>query len=119
MSYTIYALKDPRTKKVRYVGATSTSLHKRLTQHLYSIDREDQNSPNVQWLRELSALGLQPTIERVDSVLSESPIAASRMEQAWMNFYESSGANILNVHRGRRDTNPLELARSRSGLTST
>ena len=111
----IYALKDPCTGEVRYIGATSAPLPRRLAQHMYGANRKDQNSPKVRWLRELSALGLRPVIERIDMVLSDSPIATCRLEQSWMNFYESSGADILNVRRGRRDTNPIELTRPRGG----
>ena len=40
----IYVLKDPRTLDVRYVGATSQKLNRRLTGHIGDVKLKKKNS---------------------------------------------------------------------------
>lgn len=103
----VYALIDPRTDEVRYIGQTNNCLKYRFANH---IGKHARSLEHVQgrWLRELHAENLEPIIvalERVDKghewrpegVLNPLTIA----ERKWIGFFLDAGAN-LNVHRDGR-----------------
>lgn len=80
----VYALKDPRTGLVRYVGATVQTLAKRLSKHMgivriciqaakaHNKPLSDwlriERNPKDQWLLELATQGLQPDIEILEVI---------------------------------------------------
>jgi hypothetical protein len=91
--WNIYALRDPETQLIRYVGCTKLPLSKRLEAHLataqpsgWMISRKDH------WLVGLKARKLQPTIELLQVVRSE-PLAA---ERAWIKGMRSIGCDLTN-----------------------
>ncbi len=98
--YTIYALRDPRTNEVRYVGATQLSLTTRLEFHLADIHRQNQGSPRVQWLRELAEIELDPCIGELAIIDTDDSCAAGAEEQAWIERCRREGCSLLNVRRG-------------------
>jgi hypothetical protein len=59
MDKTIYALIDPRTGDVRYVGA-SVDLHRRVGEHLCRSKRLESYS--ARWIRQLLDEGLRPCV---------------------------------------------------------
>jgi hypothetical protein len=56
----IYALADPRTDRIMYVGQ-SIDIEKRFRTHL-DTDRYEPNVPKRRWLRELAKLDLKPRL---------------------------------------------------------
>ena len=62
----IYALIDPRTGAIRYVGKADDPEY-RLSQHL--IDDGREKSYKASWIRSLRAQGLRPLIRIIDEVL--------------------------------------------------
>jgi hypothetical protein len=87
----IYALTDPRTDEVRYVGQTKYQ-QKRYKQHIQGFDED--NIPKQRWVDELKAVGLLPTY----SILEENVEWDSRFkrETHWINHYLSSGHRLTN-----------------------
>ncbi len=83
MKICIYALIDPRTEKVRYVGQ-SREVFERLKQHL----RREAWAPvyKSEWLRELREAGFMPTLRLLEEVSEEDADAAERRQIA---FYAS------------------------------
>ena len=67
----IYALADPRTRDVRYVGKTS-DLDARLNGHACEARRSPKATPRLTWLRALAKDGVRPEI----LVLEEVPDGA-------------------------------------------
>lgn len=79
----IYALRDPITDDVHYVGQTN-HLHRRLKQHL----KETDNSKKTEWIRELKKLGLTPSIKVLEKV---PPEEAGPAEKKWIHHYSQYG----------------------------
>src|ERR1019366_8160909 len=59
---TIYALCDPETREIRYIGKTSRTLKQRLRQHLRDAEEGDKSRCSSYRLRWLRSLGAQPVI---------------------------------------------------------
>jgi hypothetical protein len=61
--YLIYALVDPRTKVIRYVGKSTSGL-KRPKRHLqpWILEKEKQTR-RVKWIKSLLSAGVTPEIE--------------------------------------------------------
>lgn len=88
----IYALCEPNTDEVRYIGQ-ATNVQTRINGH-WSESRI-YNSPKCQWLRSLAAKGEKPSIKTLAIVdLEQSPI----VEKEKILEAIASGANLLNVH---------------------
>lgn len=90
--YSIYALVDPRTEEVRYIGYTG-NLKNRYTTH---CSLKDKGNPEKQaWVDELKALKLKPQL----IVLEETPEKADALlcEKSWIQAYLEQGAILTNV----------------------
>lgn len=102
----IYVLKDPRTLEVRYVGATSQKLSRRLTGHLWDTKLKKANSYKINWIKELQKLGLKPLIETIE--ITDNWV---EREKFWYDFYKSE--KLTNSRDGgggvfKKDTNSIE-----------
>jgi len=99
MTHTIYALADPKTFQVRYVGRTSQKPSRRLVHHL-SAARRGVSQPVYDWLRSIAParpilVVLQEVeyarITRANGAYESTPAVA---ETKWMKRFERS--SILN-----------------------
>lgn len=88
----IYALIDPRTNEVKYIGKANNSL-KRLESHLRDYKR--RNYPVYIWMRELSEIGLKPKIEVL--MVTNDWVSDERLI---IQHYKSIGCELLNVAKG-------------------
>lgn len=91
---TIYALVDPRTDEVRYIGKT-TDFVRRLRRHR----TEQGRTPRHYWLASLRAQGLEPQ-GIVLEVVQESQW--DEREQHWIRHYREQGARLTNLATGGR-----------------
>jgi GIY-YIG catalytic domain len=83
---TIYALCEPETGEVRYIGKTR-NLSKRSLQHLRPSSLA-QHSRRSSWLKNLLARGLQPMV----CVLQKVPIEREdELERWWIAVYRPNG----------------------------
>lgn len=89
---TIYSLVDPRTNRVRYIGATN-NLKTRISNHLYGIDRGHCKN----WIKSLTVLGLRPIAIVLDVVEDHQREDA---ERAWILGFRQSGASLTNLTDG-------------------
>jgi len=89
---TIYALTDPRTAVVRYVGQ-SRDPARRLVQHIRTHSGGSWRNPWVRWLGDLRALRLRPILLVLETC--DDP-AATAAEQRWIAHYRQAGADLLN-----------------------
>lgn len=90
----IYALKDPITEAVRYVGK-SDNPRKRLSSHLG--EARDRNCHRKVWLHSLKMQGLRPVLEIVDEV----PEAEwQSWEAAYIDYYREAGCDLTNNTNG-------------------
>ena len=88
----VYALIDPNTRQVRYVGQ-SKNIHKRYVAHL-SAPRKAAY-PVTMWVRKLRDQGLRPEIK-----VLEKHARPESIEKAWIAKMREEGANLLNIHEG-------------------
>lgn len=90
----IYALCEPGTEAVRYIGA-STQPQTRFTLHVSGCLSSKSNAPKEIWLRSLRAQNLRPTLK----VLEKIPLYDNWAihEHKWIAYYRSQGANLTNV----------------------
>ena len=103
MIWTVYAIRDPRTSQVVYVGQTK-NFAKRQKAHLRC-----QRKPRVRikttniktWLYDLGQVHLLPVFER----LGEYPTEQESLDQEtrWVQHFRSKGHPLLNrwrIHSG-------------------
>ena len=94
-TYKIYTLEDPRDGQVRYVGQTFKSLEERLIGHLNINDKS--NSYKVNWIKQLLALDLVPTITLLDEV---SEFEWREAEKFWIIQMRALGFKLTNISEG-------------------
>ena len=100
----VYALIDPRTFDIRYIGG-STDVGARIRCHLNGF-----TSPAVkEWLSGLRADGLEPRCQLLCRRRSFG--GTHRAEQAWLVFAVSERWVLLNDKAGNGGGYPHELAR--------
>ena len=89
----IYALIDPISGDIRYVGQSKNIYNRFYYGHLTQGKRP--NYPVSNWIAKLESLNLKPEIK----VLEEHNDPAS-IEAEWITKIKQSGANLLNLHAG-------------------
>ena len=92
----VYALCEPDTGEVRYVGITSISPHRRLATHMSPANLARNTSPSS-WFRSLIERGLKPVIKVLEEVPEEEWRSA---EYKWIQCYREQGADLLNISPG-------------------
>jgi hypothetical protein len=90
---TIYALCDPRTSEVRYIGITIKPLALRLSRHL-AESRAGFNNHRCNWIRTLLATSSVPTIVALEHT------ADPQREAWWIALYRAVGVNLTNSTDG-------------------
>jgi hypothetical protein len=93
----VYALIDPRTRQVRYVGETVRPARIRLSQHLRA-SREKTVPPVNAWLRGLEAEGAEPELMELECFGSKE--AMHDGECYWIEQFRAMGAALLNIAPG-------------------
>lgn len=89
---TIYALGDPRSGLVRYVGQT-VNLQARTEKHVGG--RTDQRNPELRgWLAELRRAGLEPQVRVLEEC--RTPGVADAQEKHWIRKFIAEGLDLLN-----------------------
>ena len=91
----IYALIDPRTNAVRYIGK-AFDVAVRYKSHCKGND----TTRSARWVRELAAFGLKPTVEIVEIINSTSPDEWSRAERQWIANFKLMGYDLTNLTSG-------------------
>ena len=89
MTTYIYALRDPRTNKTRYIGQ-SINPELRFYQHLVDI----QNNCKGKWISELIGLNLKPNLEVLETVDDNE---ANEVEKHYIAKYIKAGCDLTNT----------------------
>ena len=90
MTSTIYALTDPRTDQIMYIGRTRRK--RRLYEHIQQA-KNGTESPKCLWIRELLALGLSPVMADIAKVMIEDE---RRIEEMIISDYKTTATPLLN-----------------------
>jgi hypothetical protein len=88
----IYALVDPRTNEIRYIGRTGVP-KARFRTHL----KKDKNPGKSEWVAGLLEIGLQPKMV----ILEEIPTihrAHVEREDYWIHRMIDEGCNLFNIN---------------------
>jgi hypothetical protein len=94
--FIIYALQDPTTMEIRYIGRSCSGLV-RPKQHTFPSSLKHPN-PKNDWLRPLAAQGLKPTVIVLQEVESASHLDAQ--EEHWIELALSFGWRLTNLTLG-------------------
>jgi len=100
----IYALSDPRTGVVRYVGKSWT-IRKRLTQHLSAARTRAKKGHVYSWLRSLLREGVAPALTILETVSAGGPW--QEREKHWIQYFRQSGVPLTNLTDGGDGTHGL------------
>ena len=95
--WTVYALVDPRTSQIRYIGQTQNHPEMRLDGHLHKVD---ENKAKQAWFEELRYLRMKPIIV----VLEYAPDLeeALEVERDWIRTGRRIGWHLLNLAVSKR-----------------
>lgn len=89
----IYALIDPETNKIRYIGQT-INVKRRYRQHLSA---KDTNKHKFNWINSLKSKNLKPLI-KVIGIYDRSII--DNMERFWIDYCKRIGCKLVNCDSG-------------------
>ncbi len=89
--WTIYALVDPRTSQIRYIGQTQNHPEIRLDGHLH---KKDENREKREWLDALKRLSLKPFVVILDYASSQND--ALELEREWIKLGIKAEWPLLN-----------------------
>jgi hypothetical protein len=94
----IYALVDPFTREVKYVGLTRKGLIERMEHHLHAA-RRNVNRPVYDWIRSiLPAVPIMVKLQEVDNTWSskdKSPAATAEFK--WMKRFRRTILNYIDT----------------------
>lgn len=90
----IYALLDPKSKTIRYIGLTTLTLNQRLNQHIYAAKHRDPTHRS-NWINSLKQ---KPIIMLLDSILSEE--VEWWLEEYYIAQFKVWGFNLVNSTNG-------------------
>jgi hypothetical protein len=68
MKVIIYALVDPITCKVRYIGRTSVSMNARLSKHIHDAKYFKKKTHKENWIRSLLKINCKPLIRKLTEI---------------------------------------------------
>jgi GIY-YIG catalytic domain/NUMOD3 motif len=94
----IYALSDPRTKEIRYVGKTF-DLKQRLWQHQHDV-KKGLNTKKTGWIKSLLKDGYWPTIEELESFPENEFEQWQEAERFWIETLRFYGFRLTNMDSG-------------------
>jgi predicted GIY-YIG superfamily endonuclease len=105
----IYALTDPRTDAVAYVGITSNA-YERFKQH---IGRRGANGKKHIWILQLQNEKVMPAMRILETVETEE--VAREREEYWIRYYTERGTQLANLqHYASEQTHNEKPGKSRA-----
>lgn len=97
MKYLIYALTDPRTKEIRYIGQSTTGLL-RPRAHTSPTKLARTSTHQVNWIKGLVAAGLKYTITVLEHLAGIDGLDAAEIR--WIAYGRECGWPLTNITAG-------------------
>lgn len=94
----IYALIDPRTMLINYVGKTENGCKRRYHRHLWERDQEAYQTLCKKWLRDLKMAGFDPIIHMLDATCTRAELATE--ERWWIAYGRALSWPLTNMTHG-------------------
>lgn len=107
MTVNIYALIDPRTSRIRYIGKAK-NLSARLRSHV-SAAANNAVTHKYCWIRSLLKSGLRPEIKIVETCSEEN---WKDKERFWIAHFLNEGADLANHTKGGDGVEGFRLSKS-------
>lgn len=92
----IYALKEPDTEKIRYIGKTS-NIKTRIHRHVHEARHNKNSCHRLCWIRLLLSKKLKPILEILDEVPEKQ---WAFFEKAYIKIYRELGFDLVNTTDG-------------------
>lgn len=96
--YFIYALVDPRTDEIRYIGKAQGYLNSRLKGHIYEAKSGKRVTHKLSWIRQLLDAGLAPVPKVVAQFVRGDTLANA--EREWIARMRADGVRLVNATDG-------------------
>lgn len=95
--YLIYALQDPQTFEIRYIGKSANGLH-RPKAHIQPSYLSKDNTHKGRWLKQLLNKGFKPIIKVVQYLNNISEL--TQAEIYWIDYFQKQGCPLTNSTKG-------------------
>jgi len=112
----VYALVDPRTAEVRYVGKTIRGVE-RIREHTQSSSLDREETYKARWIRSLRRDGLAPVIRILEAQPTRKQL--NEAEVRWIAYGRESGwplTNLTDGGEGALGRNPESIAKFRAKM---
>ena len=99
-TWSVYALKHPRTGQACYVGWTSRTLKTRMKAHIQqavTTRRKERGNAKNRWVLSLLNMGLKPEMVLLESGTGDG---WKQAEPKWIAIYRQQNSNLLNRSDG-------------------
>lgn len=93
----IYALCEPDTGEVRYVGKTQDPYHRFYEHVAPNQDNRKSNTHKYRWIQQLRQQGVQPLMRIIEEVSEQE---WQERERYWIAYYHATGAHLTNIKPG-------------------
>ncbi len=93
----IYSLSHPVTKEIRYIGKTSRTLKKRLSEHVSPSKLNSEKGHKSSWVKSLLRIGLKPEIVLIKETTSDNFVED---EIETIRVYRENGFRLVNETDG-------------------
>lgn len=99
MKVIIYALIDPITCRVRYIGRTSVSMNARLAKHIHDAKYFKKKTHKEDWIRSLLKINCKPLIRKLTEI--EGWEESYTFEVALIEKYKERLTNYYDIGPGK------------------